>query len=63
MLTILNLGEGYTGYTLHFQLFCGFDIFQKKSWESILKRTVLCFNFSNSKMGIIELVLSMPCYK
>lgn len=30
MLTILNLGEGYIGYTLYFQVFCGFDIFQKK---------------------------------
>lgn len=59
MLTILNLGEGYIGYTLYFQVFCGFDIFQKKV-ESVLKRTVLCFNFSNSKMGIIELVLSVP---
>lgn len=43
--------------------FLWFWYFSKKSWESILKRTVLCFNFSNSKMGIIELVLSMPCYK
>lgn len=62
VLTVLDLGEGYSGIYCTLSFPVALIFFKEKLCvgESILKRTLLCFSFSNSKMTIIELILSMP---
>lgn len=57
---ILNLGEWHVGIHYTFSCPVALIFFRKKFGKSIFKRTLLRSSFSNSKIGIIELVLSMP---
>lgn len=54
--------EGYSGTHCTLSFPVALIFFKEKLCvgESTLKRTLLCFSFSNSKMTIIELTLSMP---
>lgn len=56
MVMILNVGEGCMA--MHYAF--SFPVALIKLGRKYFKRTVLCFTFSNSRMGITELVLSMP---